>query len=411
LKIIVSHPTGNANVRAIVTAFAAQQLLQQFYTTVASFEDAAWLKFLVKDISRREFKSHLKPFTVTYPWREIGRHRADRTGLHLFTKNEKSIFSIDSVYRSLDKYVSKKIVKAAGELIVYAYEDGSYHSFVAAKKNGFTCVYDLPIAYWKTARSLLMEEAERFPGWKSTLGGINSSAEKLERKTAELEMADLVVVPSRFVAGSVVQEIPGKNIIVSPFGTPSYNEFHKKPVSKMPGKLRVLFVGSMGQRKGLADLGQAIRLLNNNNVELVIMGSRLEHEAFYKKMLPAHTYIAPGPHDEVLKVMSSCDIFCLPSIVEGRALVMQEAMSRNLPLIITANTGGEDLVTKDTGFLVPIRSPEMIAEKINWFLEHRNLVKDMGLAAAEHALTYSWNVYAQNITRAIGEQYSKHVQA
>lgn len=385
--------------------------MKKFYTTVACFEDSAWLKYLIKDINRREFKNHLKPFTSTYPWREVGRHIADRTGLHQLTKHERSIFSIDAVYRSLDKYVSEKISGATGELIIYAYEDGSYHSFAAAKKNGFFCVYDLPIAYWKTACSLLMEEAERVPEWKRTLGGINSSTEKLERKTAELQMADIVVTPSRFTADSVLKENPGKKVIISPFGTPLSNEPVKKKVSETPGKLRVLFVGSLGQRKGLADLGKAIQLLNSNYVELVVMGSRLENESFYKKALPAHTYIPPGSHSDVLNVMSSCDVFCLPSIVEGRALVMQEAMSRALPVIITPNTGGEDLVTPGTGFLVPIRSPGMIAEKINWFLENRRQVRDMGIAAAQHANAYSWNLYAQNIIHAIGEQYSRHVQA
>ncbi len=86
-------------------------------------------------------------------------------------------------------------------------------------------MYDLPIAYWKTARTLLMEEAERFPAWKRTLGGgIDSSIEKLERKTAELQMADIVITPSRFVADSVLKELPDKKVIISPFGTPSTNE-------------------------------------------------------------------------------------------------------------------------------------------------------------------------------------------
>lgn len=405
MKIIISHPTGNANVRAIVTAFAEERLLAQFFTTVACFEKTAWLKYLIKDVGRREFKNYLKSFTITHPWREIGRHAANRAGLYYFTKQENSIFSIDSVYQSLDKYVAGKIRKAPGASVIYGYEDGSYHSFVAAKESGFACVYDLPIAYWKTARRLMTEEAERLPAWKKTLGGgIHNSAEKLARKTAELEMADLVVAPSRFVANSVVEAMPSKKIIVSPFGTPCASA-PGKVFSKTPGKLRVLFVGSLGQRKGLADLGKAVQLLNNHNVELVIMGSLLEDAAFYKKNLPAHTYIAPGPHDEVLKVMSSCDIFCLPSIVEGRALVMQEAMSRGLPIIITKNTGGEDLVTENTGFLVPVRSPEMIAGKINWFLEHRNQVKEMGAAAAMHAEACSWDAYTHNIIQTIMEQY------
>ena len=100
--------------------------------------------------------------------------------------------------------------------------------------------------------------------------------------------------------------------------------------------------------------------------------------------------------------MRSCDVFCLPSIVEGRALVMQEAMSQGLPLIITPNTGGEDLVIEGrTGFLVPLRSPQTIAQKLSWFLDNREAIPDMGIMAKEHAAKYTWKDYAQKIVDAV----------
>jgi glycosyltransferase involved in cell wall biosynthesis len=102
--------------------------------------------------------------------------------------------------------------------------------------------------------------------------------------------------------------------------------------------------------------------------------------------------------------MQSCDVFCLPSIAEGRALVIQEAMSQGLPIIITPNTGGEDLVIEgNTGFLVPIRSPEKIAEKINWFAENRDQIPEMGMKARELAETLSWQKYGDRIVSGIKE--------
>lgn len=96
--------------------------------------------------------------------------------------------------------------------------------------------------------------------------------------------------------------------------------------------------------------------------------------------------------------MRTCDVFCLPSIVEGRALVIQEAMSQGLPIIITPNTGAEDLVIdEETGFLVPIRNPDAIADKINWFLANRNKIFQMGKKAKQLADTYSWDSYANKI--------------
>jgi glycosyltransferase involved in cell wall biosynthesis len=159
----------------------------------------------------------------------------------------------------------------------------------------------------------------------------------------------------------------------------------------------------MSQRKGLGDLFAAVRLLNRRDIELVVMGSSEAPMEFYRKQYPDFIYEPGRPNDQVLALMRTCDVFCLPSIVEGRALVMQEAMSQGLPIIITANTGGEDLVKEDgsTGFLVPIRSPQLIAEKLNWMLDNRAETKEMGKKAKQHAAEYTWKKYGDNIIDAI----------
>jgi glycosyltransferase involved in cell wall biosynthesis len=134
------------------------------------------------------------------------------------------------------------------------------------------------------------------------------------------------------------------------------------------------------------------------------MGSLLAPMDFYRNELSEFTFEAGRPHHEVLQLMRSCDIFCLPSIVEGRALVMQEAMSQGLPLIITPNTGGEDLIKEgETGFLVPIRSPHIIAEKLEWFLQNRDKIKEMSSLAKKHANNYTWEDYSNKIVNEVLE--------
>jgi glycosyltransferase involved in cell wall biosynthesis len=213
----------------------------------------------------------------------------------------------------------------------------------------------------------------------------------------------MVVVPSHFVKNSIPDWAANKKIIVSPFGTPQIaNNDNSKEIKLQNRPLRVLFAGSMGQRKGLGDLFAAMRLLNTKEVELVVMGSLQAPIEFYRKEYAGFEYEPGRPHKEVLALMRSCDVFCLPSIVEGRALVMQEAMSQGLPIIITPNTGGEDLIIEgETGFLIPIRSPECIAEKITWFLENREEIQRMGAKAKLHAQTYTWENYGMKIIESI----------
>lgn len=402
MKLVVSHPTANANVRALVSGFLEAEMLEKFFTTTAYFPNSFWQKLGIKDLDKRRFDKRLKPYTITHPLREVARIITGKTSLSYLTLKESSPLSIDAVYKSLDKYVCKKLQSLKGIEGVYGYEDGSYYSFQKAKEIQLKTIYELPIAYWQTARKLLNEEAERCPEWHITLGGgITDSEEKLQRKTIELELADIIITPSKFVADSLPDHINKSKVIIVPFGTPGSSSFTVNKATNKHKPLRILFAGALTQRKGLADLFKAVKLLHTKHVELIVLGALIDDLVFYKKKLPTFTYEPPRVHQEVLNFMETCDILCLPSIVEGRALVMQEAMSRCLPLIITPNTGGEDLITNETGFLVPIRSPETIAEKINWFLDNRSLIKEMGRAASNHALKYTWNKYSTSIIQTL----------
>lgn len=413
MKLVLSHPTANSNVRALAAKLAKENMLYEFDTTIAFFEDDIWQRLKnigpLADLQRRSFDLGIKQYTRTHPLREAGRMLASKAGLNFLTKHEKGLFSIDAVYRSLDNRVAARLPNAArhGAAGVYAYEDGALASFTQAKISGLKCIYDLPIAYWELTRKLIAEEAARLPHWAKTLGGgIIDSSKKIELKTRELELADIVVVPSKFVKESLPAWAVNKKIIVAPFGTPVQNRHDairpKNGIKNANKPLRVLFVGSMTQRKGLADLFSAVKLLHRSDVELVVMGSLQAPLQFYRNELSNFTYEAGRANAQVLELMRTCDVLCLPSIAEGRALVMQEAMSQGLPIIITSNTGGADLIIEtETGFLVPIRSPESIAAKIQWFLDNRSIIPHMGENAKLHAQKYTWESYGDEIVKGI----------
>jgi glycosyltransferase involved in cell wall biosynthesis len=306
----------------------------------------------------------------------------------------------------LDRHVADHVRRSRQTTdldVIYGYEDGCLETFKAARERGVDCIYDLPIAYWETSQTLLGEEAERLPEWEPTLVGTRDSSDKLERKSRELMAADVVICPSQFVYRSLPEPIRrNKRCAVAEFGSPRRLNETTRNTS---GKLRVLFAGSMTQRKGLADLFTAIRLLHSSEVELTVMGSPVVPMSFYRGQFQGFHHEPTRPHAEVLALMQQHDVLVLPSIVEGRALVQQEAMSCGLPIIVTANAGGEDLVVEGvTGFLVPIRAPEKLAEKIAWCLGHRSEVAEMGRAARARAAFYTWERYSGKILSVI-EQF------
>jgi len=409
--ILFSHPTGNANVRAALIGLLEAGLLREFHTTIASYPGNVW-DVLGRcrwggDLQRRAYDERLRPFTIQHPFREVGRMLASRLNLRPLGRHESGIFSLDAIYRAQDGHAAGRLRQCPRSYSgVYTYEDGALDTLAAAQAAGLKRIYELPIAFWQTLKRLLAEETERLPAWKTTLGGgVSDSEAKLNRKSKELELAEMVICPSRFVADSLPDSARAKKkIVIAPFGSPPVSAT-PRPVRRVSGrKLRILFAGSLSQRKGLGDVFAAMRLLNRHDVELVVMGAPQAPMEFYRGQFGGFSYEPGRSHAGVLELMRSCDVFCLPSVVEGRALVMQEAMSQGLPLIITRNTGGEDLIDEGiTGFLVPIRDPVRIAEKISWFADHRSLLPDMSRAAKAKAAWLTWDKYRQTIVNAIRE--------
>lgn len=406
-KVLLSHPYGNPVVRNLLPALDNEGLLEKYFTIMATDKDSVFLNLLPKSIRdellRRTFpieKSLID--TSNLKLIEITRKLLNKLGYR-----NRNYDLVEYINRSFDLAVSKKMEKMAqkGEVgYIYAFEDIALDSFKMAKQLGIKCVYDLPIGYWEYGRKLLSEEAERLPEWSITLtGGIDDPQPKLDRKVQEMELADLVISPSKFVKDSIPDWVDRDKILISPFGTPiSTSTVQDVKEENADRPLRVLFVGTMSQRKGLGDLFSAMKLLDSDKIELVVLGSLLAPMKFYREQFPNFTYEVGRPHAEVLELMKSCDVFCLPSIVEGRALVMQEAMSQGLPLIITSNTGGDDLILEGkTGFLIPVQSPEVIAEKLEWFLKNRDKLPEMSNISRQHASKYTWEDYGKKITQSL----------
>ena len=406
-SVVLAHPLGNQFMRHLARTLLDAGRLAELCTCIDW--RPGWLARhtlpgrLQAELQRRSYPEIDRVRVASHPAKEYLRLLAGRAGWTALTRHETGMLSVDAIVRDFDDWVARRLGHQPGARIVYAYEDAAEASFAAAGRLGWQRAYDLPIAYWETGHRLLAEEAARWPQWEFTLESTRNSAVKLERKTRELALADIVICPSQFVADSLPEAVrAAKRIVIAPFGSPGPQPAAERRPAV--GRLRVLFAGSMTQRKGLADLFAAMRLLDRRDVELIVLGSPVSAPAFYRREYPDFTYEVPRPHADVLHLMRTCDVFCLPSIVEGRALVIQEALSCGLPAIVTANTGADDAIAEGrNGFVVPVRSPAAIADRIAWLADHRAALPDMAAAARAAAAEITWENYGKIIAEALGD--------
>ena len=218
-----------------------------------------------------------------------------------------------------------------------------------------------------------------------------------QRLIDEVSSCDRLLAPSQFVKQSYVERgFSSDKIQVIPYGV-NLSSFYPEPKDRSDKTFRVICVAQISARKGHIYLLEAWKKLNLPNAELLLIGGlHAEMKLTLSKYEGLFRYIPSVPNTELRHYFSQSDVFVLPSIEDGFAVVCTEAMACGLPVITTVNTGASEIIEhgKD-GFVVPIRSIDSIAQ----YLELLYNDKDLQLNLAQAALIKSqqqldWQQYA-----------------
>lgn len=417
--ILLSHPIGNEFVREALIAFDCAGMLSEFWTTISWNPNAPINRVVPQTLRnlfcRRSFPESIRSRTRTFPVREAFRLLAGAAGFS--SRHETGVFSIDAVFRELDKKVAERLRKidppslnaspvrtygAPSNLrAVYAYEDGALESFRAARECNLQRFYDLPIGYWRVGQRIFAEEAEREPEWAPTLTGTLDSAEKLARKDEELRLTTRVIVASTFTKQTLADSPCTAKVDIVPYGAPPAVSGE---IPKSSGRLKILFAGSLGQRKGLSYLLKAVEMLKGD-VELTLLGRKAASGcAPLDSAVGRYRWLPTLTHAAVLREMQNHDVLVLPSLFEGFGLVILEAMAQGTPVITTTHTAGPDIIENGiNGFIVPIRSAEAIAEKLDALARDRHQLMAMKSAAKSKAQSRGWKRYQQRLVEVARE--------
>jgi glycosyltransferase involved in cell wall biosynthesis/GT2 family glycosyltransferase len=156
----------------------------------------------------------------------------------------------------------------------------------------------------------------------------------------------------------------------------------------------ILFVGSLEDRKGIKYLIQAFNDAFNElrawlpDTKLLVIGKPLPGCAGYLDKLRSiaknKDIIFAGPRKDIYHCMAACDILVCPSLSEAFGRVIIEAMACGKPVVAT-NVGGIPEIVDDgkTGFLVPPKDEDLLAQAIGKLLADDDLSASMGKAGRE----------------------------
>ncbi len=145
---------------------------------------------------------------------------------------------------------------------------------------------------------------------------------------------------------------------------------------QLPQEKKLILFGAMGAtsdtRKGFKELSEALRLLNIQEIELVVFGAK-EPDNSPDFNFKAH-YLGKLSDDESLRSLySAVDVTVLPSLQENMSNIVLESLSCATPVVAFNIGGNPDMIDHlYNGYLAKPFETEDLAKGIMWVLNHKN---------------------------------------
>jgi alpha-maltose-1-phosphate synthase len=296
-----------------------------------------------------------------------------------------------------------RIVAARRPKAVIGHDIACLETFRAAKAAGVVCILDQTTGYLEQALSIFAEEKRLQPDFAEDLE-VRDPAWVFPQARAELALADWVLAPSDYVRDSLLPlGVKPERIVKLPYGVDTARFVPRPggPGAAAPnGRFRLLYVGRLSQRKGIKYLLEAVKHLGLPDIELTLIGAVTGSGRGLQNYAGLFRHIAYVPHKEIQRHFQEADLFVFPSLHEGSALVVFEALASGLPVITTPNAGS---VVRDgvDGYIVPIRDVEALSAKIALLYNDRALLRSMRQNARARAEEHSWQHYHERLARLL----------
>lgn len=300
--------------------------------------------------------------------------------------------------RTAGKYAGRK---NAG-LISYSYY--GYDAFKNYSRPGILFqLHPHPVSM----RRILTEELEANPDCAASLRQeweLSLPEEDFQHMVRETTMAAHILVASSFTRETLVENgTKRSSVSVIPYGVETDRFVPDAARRSPPGsKLQLLFVGRINQRKGIKYLLEALRLLDTREVHLTVCGRVVDGLELFRSFSGQVDVRPSVSAAELVAAYQSADLFVFPSVAEGFGQVLLESLACGLPVLSTTRTAAPDLIESGVqGFVVEPRRPDLIAERIEWALNHRAEVAEMGRRARLQAEQFTWQRFRSGIVRAV----------
>ncbi|MFN4281745.1 MAG: glycosyltransferase family 4 protein [Alphaproteobacteria bacterium] len=283
--------------------------------------------------------------------------------------------------------------------VVWGYNCASVEVFRWAKRQGLRCVLDQTVGHPSAMNAVMLAERARHPDF-FPLGFAAYDQAWIDQNDEEVALADLVLAGSRSCADTMVAHgCPPEKIRVVPYGyDPALFQdgaFDSTP-AKSQGPARFLFVGAVDSRKGIAYLLKAFERIPAHVAALTLVGHRTVPDATFRRYAERVTHVPQVARSEVPDYFRRADAFVFPSLFEGSALVLYEAVGAGLGIIQSA-ASGTGATPGENGIILDPVTVEGLADAVAQAAESPERLNAWRAASRRLRPERTWDKYRERL--------------
>lgn len=301
-----------------------------------------------------------------------------------------------------DQWVARR--RAGTADVFWGFQGSCCESLEAARRQNRIAVAELATVHAPAAVDILCREAERHPEWADSISNLHFPDWYRDRLDAEPHAADLCIAASSFTKTSLISAgVPEKQIALLPLGA-DLEQFAWHERSFREPTFRILFVGGVGQRKGIKYLLEAVRSLNDKTIELTIVGPPAGSIEPLRKYDGLYRYLGRMDQTAVVEQMHRSHVLVLPSVLEGFGLVIPEAMSTGLPVIASTHSAAPEIIREGVdGFVLPPDDVDGLAERLLRMHRDRDLCRHLSENSRARAQEFTWHRHRDRLAVIIDQ--------
>ena len=299
---------------------------------------------------------------------------------------------------------------------VLAFNGAALEILQTAEANGLSKIVDQTAPALSFEESILDEEGQRWTGWEPVRQRSRSLDEivrrSCEREVAEWQLADRIVCGSRFAADTLEDRVNPEKVAVVDYPSPI---FSSPTVATAPvphhGRLRVLFAGTLGLRKGLPWLKAAVdRCGGSSCIDLRLVGPSQLLPKKLSELSDVADVRGAVSRVEMAEHYRWADVMVLPTLSEGSANVCHEAMAAGRAVITTPHAGS---VVRDgiDGAIVPVRDFHALAAALAELIDSPGLIAERGENALLRTSQFTFERYTNDLLAAIRGDHVSSAEA